>query len=128
MAATATTALLLEGKVAAITGAVTGIGRAIALDYLKHGARVAVNYYPDGKSTRQFEALQDEVGTDYQDKLIGLPGDITKPETGQELVKRTVEKFGRLDIFVSNAGVCQFADFLTYVSSCSPLYAICSNG
>ncbi|GIZ42470.1 hypothetical protein CKM354_000574000 [Cercospora kikuchii] len=104
-------AALLQGKVAAITGAVTGIGRAIALDYLRHGASVAVNYYPDDKSASQFEALSKEVGEDA--RLIGVPGDITKPETGQELVKKTVEKFGKLDVFVSNAGVCQFADFLT---------------
>lgn len=106
-------AQLLVGKSAAITGAVTGIGRAIAIDYLKHGASVAVNYYPDDKSARQFEALQKEVGQNAS--LIGVAGDISKPETGQELVKKAVEKFGRLDIFVSNAGVCQFADFLTYV-------------
>lgn len=104
-------AQLLKGKVAAITGAVTGIGRAIALDYLKHGASVAVNYYPDDKSQSQFEALQKEVGSEA--KLIGVAGDITKPETGQDLVRQTVEKFGKLDVFVSNAGVCQFADFLT---------------
>lgn len=104
-------AQLLPGKVAAITGAVTGIGRAIAIDYIKHGASVAVNYYPDDKSRRQFKDLKQEVGAD--DKLIGVAGDITKPETGQELVKQAVEQFGRLDIFVSNAGVCQFADFLT---------------
>lgn len=104
-------AQLLPGKVAAITGAVTGIGRAIAIDYLNHGASVAVNYYPDSRSEKQFEELQKEFGEDA--KLIGIPGDITNPETGQELVKKTVEKFGKLDIFVSNAGICQFADFLT---------------
>ncbi|KAF2216064.1 hypothetical protein CERZMDRAFT_34278 [Cercospora zeae-maydis SCOH1-5] len=112
-------AALLQGKVAAITGAVTGIGRAIALDYLRHGASVAVNYYPDAKSASQFEDLSKEVGEDA--KLIGVPGDITRPETGQELVKKTVEKFGKLDVFVSNAGVCQFADFLTYAITCVPL-------
>ncbi|KXT00900.1 hypothetical protein AC578_5719 [Pseudocercospora eumusae] len=102
---------LLQGKVAAITGAVTGIGRAIAIDYIKHGASVAVNFFPDDKSKKHFEELQREVGPDA--RLIGIAGDVTKPETGQELVRATVEKFGRLDIFVSNAGVCQFADFLT---------------
>ncbi|KAK4543921.1 L-rhamnose-1-dehydrogenase [Oleoguttula mirabilis] len=102
---------LLEGKVAAITGAVTGIGRAIALDYLKHGASVAVNHFPDDRSASQFEDLQKEAGEGAN--LIAVPGDVSKPETGQELVKKTVKKFGKLDIFVSNAGVCQFADFLT---------------
>jgi NAD(P)-dependent dehydrogenase (short-subunit alcohol dehydrogenase family) len=91
---------LLQGKVAAITGAVTGIGKAIAIDYLRHGASVAVNYFPDERSAQQFEDLRREVGENS--KLIGVPGDITKPETGQELVKKAVEAFGgRLDVFVS---------------------------
>ncbi|RMX85368.1 hypothetical protein D0869_03877, partial [Hortaea werneckii] len=104
-------AQLLDGRIAIITGAVTGIGRAIAVEYLKHGAKVAVNYFPDDKSTSQFQELQKEVGESAP--LIAVAGDITKPETGQELVRKTVEKWGRVDIFVSNAGVCEFADFLT---------------
>jgi L-rhamnose 1-dehydrogenase len=104
---------LLDGKVAAITGAVTGIGRAIALEYLKQGASVAVNHFPDDKSASHFEEMQKEVG-ELAHKLVAVAGDISKPETGQELVKKAVETFGgRLDIFVSNAGVCEFADFLT---------------
>ncbi|KAH9831893.1 NAD(P)-binding protein [Teratosphaeria destructans] len=102
---------LLPGKVAAITGAVTGIGRAIALEYLRQGASVAVNYFPDPKSETQYEELQQEAGNGAS--IIGVAGDISKPETGKELVQRTVEKWGRIDIFVSNAGVCKFADFLT---------------
>ncbi|KAK3055138.1 L-rhamnose-1-dehydrogenase [Extremus antarcticus] len=102
---------LLEGKVAAITGASTGIGRAIAVSYLQHGASVVVNHYPDDKSIAQFQALADEVG--HNAPLIAVPGDISKPETGQELVAKTVQQYGKLDIFVSNAGVCEFADFLT---------------
>jgi L-rhamnose 1-dehydrogenase len=58
------------------------------------------------------ESLVAEAG-DAGSKIIGVPGDIRKPETGQELIAKSVEKFGRLDIFVSNAGVCEFADFLT---------------
>lgn len=44
-----------------------------------------------------------------------MAGDISQPETGRDFVSKTVEKFGRLDVFVSNAGVCQFAEFLEYV-------------
>lgn len=107
-------AKLLDGKVAAITGAVTGIGRAIALEYLRHGASVAVNHFPDEKSASQYEDLKNEA--EEGAKLIAVPGDIAKPESGQELVKKAIETFGgRLDIFVSNAGVCQFAEFLTCV-------------
>lgn len=45
-------------------------------------------------------------------RLITVAGDISQPETGQNFVAKTVEAFGRLDVFVSNAGVCQFANFL----------------
>ncbi|KAK3674071.1 L-rhamnose-1-dehydrogenase [Recurvomyces mirabilis] len=103
---------LLQGKVAAITGAVTGIGRAIALEYLRQGASVAVNHFPDEKSAAQYEEMKKEAGEGA--KLLAVAGDISKPATGQELVRKAVEAFaGRLDIFVSNAGVCEFAEFLT---------------
>lgn len=106
-------ATMLEGKVAAITGAVTGIGKAIALEYLRQGASVAINYFPDNKSASQFDEMRQEAGENAA-KLIAVAGDISKPETGQALVKKAVEGFGgRLDIFVSNAGVCEFAEFLT---------------
>ncbi|KAK4551559.1 L-rhamnose-1-dehydrogenase [Recurvomyces mirabilis] len=103
---------LLQGKVAAITGAVTGIGRAIALEYLRQGASVAVNHFPDEKSAAQYDEMQKEAGEGA--KLVAVAGDISRPATGKELVRRAVEAFGgRLDIFVSNAGVCEFAEFLT---------------
>ncbi|OJD35482.1 short-chain dehydrogenase [Diplodia corticola] len=117
---------LLADKVAAITGGVTGIGRAIALEYLRQGAHVAVNHLGDDASARQFEEMQKEAeaaaaatvtgagsgnGNDRR-RLIAVPGDISKPETARRLVERTVDEFGRLDVFVSNAGVCRFADFL----------------
>ena len=110
---------LLEGKVAAITGGVTGIGRAIAIDYLRHGASVVINHYPDDKSATQFQDLASEVG--QHASIVAVPGDISKPGTGQELVAKAVEKYGKLDVFVSNAGVCEFADFLTCVFPITPV-------
>lgn len=89
-----------------------GIGRAIVLEYARQGANIGVNYFPDDKSTSQFESLVAEA-EDAGSKIIGVPGDIRKPESGQDLIAKTVERFGRLDVFVSNAGVCEFADFLT---------------
>lgn len=103
-------ARLLDGKIAAITGGVTGIGRAIALEFVKQGAYVAINHYPDAKSAEQFKTMLEE--TDDRAKLIAVAGDISKPETGQDLVAKTVQQFGRLDVFVSNAGIAPFADFL----------------
>jgi L-rhamnose 1-dehydrogenase len=96
-------AKLLDGKVAAITGGVTGIGRAIVIEYLKHGASVAVNHFPDDKSASQYQDLLKETGHDAP--IIAVPGDISKPETGQNLVAKAVDRFSRLDVFISNAGV-----------------------
>ena len=105
---------LLHDKIAIVTGGVTGIGRAIALEYLKHGAKVAINHYPDPRSASQFEEMRREAGH-KSDDLMAVPGDVALPETGTRLVKETVNRFGRLDIFVNNAGVCQFEDFLKCV-------------
>ncbi|GAW12464.1 hypothetical protein ANO14919_018330 [Xylariales sp. No.14919] len=102
---------LLAGKVAAITGGVTGIGRAIAIDYIRHGASVAVNFLGDSASEEHFRSLQEEVGD--KSRLIGIRGDIGQRATATELVEQVVDKFGALDVFVANAGVSQFHEFLT---------------
>ncbi|KAH7394430.1 short-chain dehydrogenase/reductase-like protein SDR [Pyrenochaeta sp. MPI-SDFR-AT-0127] len=110
---------LLAGKNMAITGGVTGIGRAIVLGYLAHGANVAVNHLGDPKSSSQFKSLVEEAveslkssKEDVERSLIEVPGDVGKPETGKKLVKAVVEKWGRLDVIVSNAGICEFKEFL----------------
>lgn len=123
---------LLVGKVAAITGGLTGIGRvcqrsigssnerrltkqAIALDYIRHGAKVSISHLGGEKETALLEALRNDVKDIEAEALarfITVSGDISQPETGRNFVAKTVETFGRLDVFVSNAGVCQFAEFL----------------
>lgn len=109
-------AQLLQGKVALITGGTTGIGRAIGLEYLRQGAFVAINHLDDSTSHSQFRSLQQEAReTQPQaqaEALLSVPGDISKHETATDLMQKTVAKFGRLDILVSNAGVCKFEDFL----------------
>lgn len=105
---------LLTHKVAAITGGVTGIGRAIVLDYLRHGAKVGVNHLGDAGSQEHFGTLVAEAQAAGvpQENVLEVVGDISQPETARRLVEETVGKFGRLDVFVSNAGVCRFAEFL----------------
>jgi len=94
-----------------------GIGRAIALAYLRHGAHVAVNHLGDTTSTKTAASLSAEAAVLASSihgvgRLITMAGDISDPATGNELVAKAVAEFGRLDVFVSNAGVCQFAEFL----------------
>ena len=102
---------LLVGKVAAVTGGVTGIGRAIALGFLREGASVTVNYLDTNESIEHFETLKAEAPSNA--RLTGVAGDIGRKEVGQAIVEGAVSSFGGLDIFVANAGVSQFKDFLT---------------
>ncbi|KAK3624512.1 hypothetical protein LTR56_020952 [Elasticomyces elasticus] len=102
---------LLIGKVAAVTGGVTGIGRAIALGFLREGASVTVNYLGDNASHKHFQSLQEEAPSNA--RLEGIPGDVGRKEVGQAIVDESVAEFGGLDVLVANAGVSQFEDFLT---------------
>jgi L-rhamnose 1-dehydrogenase len=105
---------LLAGKTAAITGGATGIGNAIALEFLRQGASVVINHFGDDASNQRVKETKEIIaGWSIKGRsLIDIPGDISKPETGRDLVAKTIAEFGKLDIFVSNAGVCQFAEFL----------------
>lgn len=47
-----------------------------------------------------------------ENRFITVAGDVTNPDTGREFIGKTVEMFGRLDVFVNNAGVCKFEEFL----------------
>lgn len=89
----------LKGKVALITGGDSGIGRAVAVLYAKEGADVAISYLDeqgDAEKTKQeVEALGQQ--------CILLPGDISNEVFCKELVQKTVDQLGKLDILVSNA-------------------------
>ncbi|CAN6674927.1 probable NADP-dependent mannitol dehydrogenase [Trichomonascus vanleenenianus] len=105
---------LLAGKVAAITGGSAGIGRAIALEFARNGAKVAINYYPDDLQTKKAEEVKKEIeAVAGQGSCLIVPGDIAEKATGVNLVAKTVEIFGELNVFVSNAGICPFHEFTT---------------
>ncbi len=108
---------LLPGKIAAITGGTTGIGRAIAIAFLKHGCSVAINHLnlpTDSHHKDSLVSLASELRSSDPKvgRLITIEGDVALPETGKGLVDECVREFGGLDIFVSNAGICEFAEFL----------------
>ncbi|KAI5921023.1 short-chain dehydrogenase [Camillea tinctor] len=109
---------LLQDKTAIITGGTTGIGRAIALEYLRQGANVVVNHLDLARDRPHLESLLAEARSlKASDPSVGtlehLPGDVTDPTTGEALAQHAASRFGRLDICVSNAGVCEFAEFLS---------------
>lgn len=77
---------------------------------------MAISHLGGPKEDDLLESLRKEIGeieaSADKSRFITVSGDISQPETGRNFVAKTVEAFGRLDVFVSNAGVCQFADFL----------------
>ncbi|ANB13998.1 Sps19p [Sugiyamaella lignohabitans] len=108
---------LLANKVAAITGGSSGIGRAIALEFAKNGAKVVINYYPNEQETSRAISLGNEIKQLFPNTTepvySSVPGDIGDPATGKALVAKAVDEFGKLDVFVSNAGICPFHEFTT---------------
>ncbi|KII93746.1 hypothetical protein PLICRDRAFT_49763 [Plicaturopsis crispa FD-325 SS-3] len=106
---------LLAGKVVVITGSSRGIGRGCALECAKHGATgLLLHYYGDPETEAEINALKVEVeGLHSHTKAIAVPGDIGDAETSKKVVEAAVAAFGRIDVLVSNAGICPFAEFLT---------------
>ncbi len=93
--------LNLNGRVALITGAARGIGRAIALELSHRGASVAVNYR---SSKADAESLADEIrGSGGQCLLI--QGDVASREDARRIVKTVTDAFNRIDVLVNNAGI-----------------------
>jgi NAD(P)-dependent dehydrogenase (short-subunit alcohol dehydrogenase family) len=100
---------LLKSKVAIVTGAGRGIGRAVAMMMAAEGAIVIVNDFgvaPDGSSFSKGPA-DDTVETIEKNggKATVNYGDVSKAETGETLAKTALETYGRLDILVNNAGI-----------------------
>jgi NAD(P)-dependent dehydrogenase (short-subunit alcohol dehydrogenase family) len=89
----------LSGKIAIITGAGNGIGRACALRYGKEGATVIVNDIVAANVASVTAAIVEAGG-----QAVGHPGDVTEPETVHAMVDRAVGEFGRLDVMFANAG------------------------
>lgn len=89
----------LEGKAAVITGADSGIGRAVALAYAREGADVLIAYLNEDEDARETERLVREAGR----KAVLFPGDLADPAVCRALVDKAVQEFGRIDILVNNA-------------------------
>ena len=89
----------LAGKKAVITGADSGIGRAVAIAYAREGADLLLSYLNEDADAEDTARLVREAGQ----KAVLVPGDIAKAEQCREIVARAVAEFGQIDVLVSNA-------------------------
>jgi 3-oxoacyl-[acyl-carrier protein] reductase len=92
---------LLTDKVAIVTGASRGIGKAIAQSLAAEGAKVVINY---ASSSTAAEALVTEI-TEQGGAAIAVKADVSKSEEVDHLINTTMEKWGRIDVVVNNAGI-----------------------
>jgi 3-oxoacyl-[acyl-carrier protein] reductase len=97
----------LENKIAVITGAGKGIGRAAAKLFLKEGAGIALN----SRTKADLDSFVAE-NASYRHKILTVPGDISDEKVIKKLIDETINKFGRVDILINNAGFGIFDDFV----------------
>lgn len=102
--------LQLENTVALIAGSSRGLGFAIARQLAFEGAHVVINGRNNNILMQSAEKLRKETGGE----VMALPGDVSLPSTPKELVSKTIEKFSRLDILVTNAGGPPAGPFVSF--------------
>lgn len=93
--------LALNDRVAVVTGASRGIGKAIALELVKRGAKVLINYHNNEKAALDVLEQVHQMGGEG----IIHQADVSQSDQAQQLIKSCVEKFGKIDILVNNAGI-----------------------
>ena len=91
----------LDGKSALVTGASRGIGRAIAIELAREGAKVAINYQ---SSDEKAQAVAEEIGNLGGTAMLAK-ANLSEAGAAREMVKNVAEEFGGLDILVNNAGI-----------------------
>jgi 3-oxoacyl-[acyl-carrier protein] reductase len=97
----------LKGKVAVITGASRGIGKAIAETCASLGINLTIAARQEGP----LKETADEIAKKYKVQVLPVPTDVTKLEDLENLVSKTKEKFGKIDILINNAGVSSQSPF-----------------
>ena len=98
----------LNGKAALVTGADSGIGRAIALECARQGADIGVNYHRDANGANQVVAEIQKMGR----KAFAFQGDVSRSDDVSRMVQQTVEQLGKIDVMVNNAGLEEYSPFL----------------
>ena len=91
----------LENKVAIITGASKGIGKSTSLLFAKEGAKIVVNYF---SSEKEAFSVVDEIKK-IGSEAIAIKCDVSKEDEVKEMIQKTIDNFGKIDILINNAGI-----------------------
>ncbi|WP_432565430.1 SDR family oxidoreductase [Kineococcus sp. SYSU DK003] len=113
----------LTGKVAIITGADSGIGRAVAIAYAREGADVVISYLSEDEDARETARWVEEAGR----KAVLVPGDVSESAHCRAIVDRCVAEFGRVDVLVNNAAYQMSHETLEEISDEEWLYTLNTN-
>jgi NAD(P)-dependent dehydrogenase (short-subunit alcohol dehydrogenase family) len=89
----------LSGKAAVITGADSGIGRAVAIAYAREGADVLISYLDEHEDAKETARYVMEAGQ----RAVLMDGDLTQPQHCRDIISTAVQEFGRIDVLVNNA-------------------------
>jgi NAD(P)-dependent dehydrogenase (short-subunit alcohol dehydrogenase family) len=113
----------LAGKVAIITGADSGIGKATAIAFAREGADVVISYLEEEEDAQGTRDLVEAAGQ----KSVLFAGDLSKPEQCRALVEQTVAEFGRVDVLVHNAAFQRTHDDITEIEDEEWDYTLATN-
>ncbi|RBY92884.1 SDR family oxidoreductase [Blastococcus sp. TF02A-30] len=99
----------LTGKKTVITGADSGIGKAVAIAYAREGADVLIAYLDEHEDAQDTQKWVEEAGQ----QAVLVPGDLQDPKHCRQVIAKAVEEFGRIDVLVSNAAFQMSRDTIT---------------
>ena len=102
----------LMGKVAIVTGGDSGLGRACSIAFVKEGAKVVIPYYNETRDANDTKEYIESLGGE----CLLLKGDITNHDFCKQIVRETLNRFGKIDVLVNNAGVQYQQDSLECIS------------
>lgn len=98
----------LKGKVALVTGSSSGIGKGIAIEMAKEGAKIIINHLDEEERAQEVIKAIEDVGS----SAISFRTDVSNKDDVEDMVNTSWERFGKIDILVSNAGIAPSTPFL----------------
>lgn len=97
----------MKGKVSIITGASSGIGKALAFELASKGSNIVIT----ARRINLLENIQKEITEKYDAKVLAIKADVSNSEDCKNIITKTIEHFGKIDILINNAGISQRAMF-----------------